>query len=401
MWQRSGASRVLVFTRQVLPYSQTFIREQTLALRGWWPWLVGLEPVSGVDPAPLEHFTLEPRPPRGRRALALHLRDWLWAANAEHEAQLRSRPALLIHAHFGTSAVWVWPLAQRLGLPLLVTLHGYDITVRPDWWQEGHGGRLHRRYPDRLRTLAHGGARFVAVSQGIRASAIRYGLPPERVVVHYIGVDIRRFQRQGPPIAQRPPRIVFAGRLVEKKGCEFLLRAAARLRDSLPQVELIIIGEGPLRPALEREARELGVNARFMGALDHDAVRLHLDAARVVCVPSVEAANGDAEGLPMIVLEAAAMGVPVVTSARLQSGEGIIDGRTGFLCSERDPEALALRLRQILTDNSLASRMSAAGVSLVRERFELAACTRSLEGLYDEVVRESSCVSAGEAAHSA
>ena len=80
------------------------------------------------------------------------------------------------------------------------------------------------------------------------------------------------------------------------------------------------------------------------------------------------------------------MGVPVITSASLAHGEGVLDGRTGYLCAQRDAAALAERLARILLDDSLANSMSAAAVTLMRERFDLRACTRTLERIYDAIV---------------
>jgi len=386
---RAGAPRVLIFTRELLPYSQTFIREQALSLRHWQPTLAGVRRVEGVDPAPLPCLTLARSGSLAAPAqFAAMAREWLWLADPLSLRRVRAGGYALIHAHFGPGAVWLWPLVRRLRLPLLVTLHGYDVWVKPQWWQSGAGGPVYRRYPARLRTLGRCGVRFLAVSEGIRERAIEYGLPPERVCVHYIGVDTTRFCMRGAPLALRRRRVAFIGRLVEKKGCTYLLQAFARLRADLPDAELAIIGDGPLRGSLQQQAQALGLQAQFLGALSHEQVRAQLDRARVVCVPSVQADNGDSEGLPMLILEAAAMGVPVVTSARLAGGEGVVDGRTGFVCAERAPDALAQRLHCVLVDDDRASAMSAAAAALVRERYELARCTRGLEAIYGEMVGE-------------
>jgi len=110
-----------------------------------------------------------------------------------------------------------------------------------------------------------------------------------------------------------------------------------------------------------------------------------LNEARVLCLPSLTAANGDAEGLGMVLLEAQACGVPVVTSARGGASEGIIDGVTGFSFAENDVEELSERLYAVLADDVRALAMSHAARQFVLEAFDIRKCTQQLEDLYEEV----------------
>jgi glycosyltransferase involved in cell wall biosynthesis len=116
-----------------------------------------------------------------------------------------------------------------------------------------------------------------------------------------------------------------------------------------------------------------------------DVATTLLAEARVFCLPSVTAESGDAEGLPLVVLEAQASGVPVVTSARGGATEGIRDGVTGYAFAERDVAALAERLIALLTDDALATRFSEAGPPFIGENHDLYGQTAQLEALYDRV----------------
>lgn len=382
------APRVAIYRSTLLPLSETFIRDQAKSLVRWQPTLFGdtlLADRLAVDGVPMH--TLGPDNRWGR----LHLRADLAAERLVGHSLSRSRllRALrpdLVHVHFATDAVILWPSVKRLGLPMLVTLHGYDINTRADWWRAGHSGRHMRSYPDRLIAMArHESVHFIAVSQAIRQSALDFGLPAERLSVKHIGVQTGLFAAEDAPPSQRRPEVLFVGRLVEKKGATYLLQAAAQLRERVPGLKLVILGDGPLRGELAAQALALGVNAEFLGAQPHSEVRRQLRTARVLCMPSITASNGDAEGLGMVLLEAQSTGVPVVTSARGGADEGMIDGLTGLAFDERNVDQLAAALETLMRDDARADAMALQAAAFVRERFDIAHCSQALEAHYDEV----------------
>lgn len=377
---------VAIYRTQILPLSETFVRDQALALRRWQPILVGEREIFKLPLLGLKAASLYEGPPRlWQRVLSVAHRS-LNTAPYRLTAQIKAKNARLIHAHFGFDGVEAWPIAKRLGVPLLVTLHGSDITTNMDWFRAGKAGRRWRSYPERLAKLA-GNPRvhFVAVSENIRNAAIAAGLPAGRVSVHRIGIDPSSFTNQGLPIAQRPPSILFLGRLVEKKGAAFLLEAFEAIRQNLPAATLVIAGDGPERAALEMRAQSIG-NVQFIGSYSHEQAQQLLAQARVLCLPSITAKSGDAEGLPIVILEAQAANVPVVTSARGGATEGIQDQYTGFAFPERDVKAMETRLLTLLTDDALATRFSLAGPDFIRKFHNLSVCTAGLERLYDEIV---------------
>ena len=385
---------VAIYRTQILPLSETFVRDQALALRRWTPVMVGERQIDALPLSGLRVLARHGGPPTLPQRLAgLAWRRLDRAAPATVRLIRRVRPRL-IHAHFGFDGVEAWPIARRLGVPLLVTLHGADITTRMDWFRSGKAGRRWTRYPDRLARLARERrVRFVAVSENIRRAALEAGLPVDRVHVRRIGVDTARFTPGGDPVPQRARRILFLGRLVEKKGCAYLIEALGRVRNELPDAELVVAGDGPDRAALENRARgEPGI--RFVGAVTRSEVMALLRQARVFCLPSVTAASGDAEGLPLVLLEAQASGVPVVTSARGGATEGILDGITGYAVPERDVSTLADRLVRILRDDGLAARLSAAAAAFVADRHDLLTQTADLERLYDRVAGVAECPTA-------
>jgi len=378
--------KALVYKSQLLPYSEVFIREQVMALRRWHPTLVGDKRLAnGLDLSGIDIRVLNPAGFLGK--LLRKLAYFTSIAPLPWVRGLAREKFDIFHVHFGTEAVHVWPLARALGLPMVVTLHGSDIAIHRDWWRSGKGGALMRGYPRHIARVArHPGVHFVAVSEAVRERAIARGIPAEKIHVCYIGVDIGRFVRGPVPVEQRARRVLYVGRLVEKKGCTYLVEAFARVQRAVPDAELVIVGDGPLHAELSAMAVRLGINATFTGALPSQEVRKRFDEARVFCLPSVVAANGDSEGLPIVIIESGACGVPVVTSAVGGATEGIVDGVTGFAFEERNVDQLADRLVRLLTDDALASSMSRAGAAFVRERFDIAKCTDQLENLYDSLV---------------
>lgn len=389
----SSRKTVLVYRNELLPISETFIKEQALALRQWRPLLVGRRLLHQL---PLDDLDVRVAGPQGS-TLAIRLlwkfRRALGASPSKVISELKSAHPRLVHAHFGMDALDAWPIARALKLPMLVTLHGYDINTHRTWWEAGHGGFRMRFYPRRLLRLAQQPqVSFVAVSEALRQRAIEFGIPAEKIAVSYIGIDTQKFRAGDMLITQRPPQILFVGRLVEKKGCQYLIEAMATVQKEVPRAQLTVIGDGPLRQDLERLAATNGIRVIFRGAQPTTEVKRELDASRVLCLPSITAQNGDAEGFGMVLLEAQACGVPVVSSALGGATEGIREGVTGFSFAERDTGALTRILVNLLRDEKMLSRMAAQAPRYVLDEFDLTRCTTHLQLLYDALLTELPCL---------
>jgi colanic acid/amylovoran biosynthesis glycosyltransferase len=297
---------------------------------------------------------------------------------------LAERRTALLHAHFGVEGVYAIETARALRVPLVTTLHGFDVTVSKS--QLLASKKISWvNYVAWRRTLFSEGAVFICVSEHIRRRAVEWGYPAERIVVLPIGVDVESIQPAG---FAETPRILHVARLVEKKGTSDLLRAFADVRTAVPDAELVIVGDGPLRASLEGLARDLGVAAavRFLGVQKHSETLRWLNRSRLLCLPSTTASNGDQEGLGMVLLEAGAAGKPVVGTDHGGIPEAVEDGSNGFLVPERDAAALADRLLAMLSDPQLCERFGKAGREMVVERFNLRRQTEKLESLYRTLI---------------
>ncbi|HWE13265.1 MAG TPA: glycosyltransferase [Solirubrobacteraceae bacterium] len=354
--------RVTVWREEVLPASETFIVNQLRAMRSWTPLLAGVRTRQSALAA-VPEFVVED----GSTSLAGRANRWLyWRLGTSPRLQRRLAATRLVHAHFGPDGARIARAARLARRPLLVTYHGYDATMP--------SSQLGIDY----RPLFRAAAGLICVSEFVRGRLVAAGAPEDKTSVLPIGIPI-------PPDAgaERAPRVLFVGRLVEKKGCADLLEALSGLPDP-PSVD--VIGEGPLRADLERLADDLRVPARFLGSRDPEYVARAMSSSLLLCVPCKAAASGDQDGLPMVFLEAAAHRLPVVSYASGGVPEGVADGETGLLAPEGDVVALARSLQAVVRDPELAGRLGSAGRARVEAMFDINRCTARLERLYDETV---------------
>lgn len=376
--EAEGRQVVAVFRSPLFHAHETFVRTHALGLRRYRPLVIGLEDKGHVPPG-LEGRILLP----GSGAEALRLR--LLSPGRAYAERVRAHAPRLIHAHFAPDGLIALPLALRLGIPLVTTLHGYDVSRRRSrlvasgrlsWIRYGlFGGRLRAQ-----------GRLFLAVSDALRAQALAAGFPPERTVTHYNGVDLARFPRPARP--RERGLILHVGRLVEKKGSAVLIRALAEVREAQPDARLVVLGEGPLRPRLEAQAAALGLSdhVSFLGARSSEEVAAWMARACLLAVPSVTAGDGDSEGLPTVLQEAAAAALPAVGSRHSGIVEAIEDGVSGFLVPEGEAGPLARRISDLLGAPRLRASMARASRAIAETKFDSARQNQLLENLYDRLI---------------
>ena len=194
----------------------------------------------------------------------------------------------VIHAHFGTDGALMLPLARSLGVPLIVTFHGFDATTTDEFARRSF--YLHRNYLRRRDDLKRDVRLFIAVSEFVKNKMIESGYSAEKIKVHYIGIDVSRFTPDY--TAKREPIVLFVGRLHETKGCKYLIQAMVQVQKIFPHVRLVIIGDGPLRSHLEELNRKSLRDTQFLGAQPSETVRAWLNKAKVLGGPSITANSG-------------------------------------------------------------------------------------------------------------
>lgn len=298
-----------------------------------------------------------------------------------HGTFVDRRPYDVVHCHFGPIGRLVDQLrGQRLIRgALITTFHGFDATRALD----EHGGAYYR-------SLFARGDLFLPVSEYLKRRLVAAGCPADKTIVHHMGLDCAKFRFRPPgPHTGSAPRLLTVGRLVEKKGIRYGIRAVAALAGDFPQIRYRVIGDGPLRPELETLVRQLGAGAvvELLGWRSHAEVREELVGSDLLLAPSVTAEDGDEEGIPVVLMEAMAIGLPVVSTFHSGIPELVAEDRSGVLVPPRDALALAAALRQLLRQPDRWAEMARQGRQTVEQQFDRRRLNDRLVQLYARAAR--------------
>jgi colanic acid/amylovoran biosynthesis glycosyltransferase len=314
---------------------------------------------------------------------------------------VRREQASILHAYFGPLGWRLLELKRTLGLPLVVSLLGDDVgpTIGPWWWWLVQSGRGRPDWPARLRELLAEGDLFLVEGPFMRQRLIDLGCPPAKV----------RVQRMAVPVAAMAPRgaaenrpgtpfvILFAGRFCEQKGLLYALDAVRQIAAQGGHVEFRIIGDETLtdgRHAAEVYAfvRRHGLRdqVRMLGFLNHDEYLEELRRADVFLHPSIVDREGIGEGgAPTTILEAQALGVPVVSTWHCDIPHVTIPGESAVLVPERDSGALAEALCGLRDDPALRTAMGLAGRRFIEARHDIEREVAALEDSYEMLLEGS------------
>lgn len=368
-------NRVVAIWRSTwLPPSETFVRNQANSLERWTPLPLGTRRrISAIS----NEADVVLYGPGTRENLARRLFE-LSSRSRRIRSILRRENVDLIHAHFGNEGILIAGEARRTGIPLVITVHGSEVTEKPR--TPGLRGLRYRR---RLSAALRSATTVIAVSDFIRQKAIDCGAPPATTLVHHIGIPLHA------PAAADVPRagVLFVGRLVEKKGVLDLILAVAALPSDLRHLKITIVGDGPLRASLEDTAREQGVNVAFLGSQTPEEVRSLMQACLMYAAPSRQSRSGDTEGLPTVVMEAGAAGAAVVGYSHAGIPDVVAHEVTGLLVEEGDVPALSRAIERLARNPDEARRFGIAARARISDGFDIRTQSKLLEEIYDAAVR--------------
>jgi len=283
----------------------------------------------------------------------------------------------LLHVHW-----WVpggfsfWP-GNAAGCPVVLTSHGTDLFLLD-------------RFPI-ARTLAgpifRSAAQVTVISNPLVDRVRKLGVPADRITVLPMPVSAERF---APPLhnVRDTGRLLFVGRLIERKGAEYAVRAVAALRKQGRAVRLTIIGDGPERTKLTALIEELGLREAvdLAGSLPHDDIAEHYRTASMLLMPAVTDWKGEQEGFGMVLVEAMASDLPVVATRCGGIPDVVTDGTTGLLVPERDAAALAAAAARLLDEPAFAVRLAEAAHLDLDRRFSPAGLAAGFDAVYRRAV---------------
>ncbi len=312
-----------------------------------------------------------PRPSSLLKRIAIFLKG-AWIAR-----QLEGRGVELVHTHFAwLSAIAAMVMGRLLDIPFTCTAHAYDI-----YWSEKN---------DLLRLTSSVAERVITISDANKKAILKNnpGVPEEKVSVIHCGIDLECFQ---PPPA-RPidsvVQITSVGRLRAKKGHETLIRACAKLQSQNVDFQCVIMGSGELEQPLKALISELKLNNRvtLAGATSQDWVRERLGRSDVFVLACVTEESGDRDGIPVSIMEAMAMGVPVISTPVSGIPELVRHEETGLLVTERNASELASAIERLAADEELRHRVAQNALNLICREYDINRNTAELRSLFEEAV---------------
>lgn len=303
-----------------------------------------------------------------------------WYRRAATVASLPKLDALV--CHFGPVGVATQCLKDLgvLNAPMLTFFHGYDVSR----WVDQHGAEAYRELFDR-------GSLVSPVSEHWAKRLEELGCPKERLAVHRMGIDCHNISFRARTAPQAGcVNITTVARLTEKKGIEYALRALARVRAESPELAFHyhVVGDGELRPQITELIDELQLRevVTLHGWQARTRVVELLDASHLFVLPSVTAADGDQEGIPVSLMEAMASGIPVVSTRHSGIPELVRHGDGELLVPERDVEALARAITRLLRDTESWSKIGHEGRKIVEKGFNLQTLNDKLAKTIAELV---------------
>jgi colanic acid/amylovoran biosynthesis glycosyltransferase len=283
----------------------------------------------------------------------------------------------IIHFHFGPNGL-LGVLLKDIGVvkgKVITSFYGYDITMY--------------KYKNKYDDLFERGDLILLLIDSWKKEFLNLGCNEQKIVVHKIGIDTNKipFSCSDKSRGDRV-KLITVARLVEKKGVKYAIQAVGEVIKKYPHIDYCIIGDGPLRNGIQNLINELHLNhnVRIVGWKAQEEVKKLMQDSDILLAPSVVGEDGDQEGTPVVLMEAMAHGLPVLSTQHSGIPELVQDGKSGFLVPERDVQALADRLEYLISHQELWPEMGRVGRAYVERHHDINKLNDRLVILYRKLL---------------
>lgn len=369
--------KVALFSTSFLPYSQTFIFDEINAHSENYEITVFCKDRQNEDIFPFDNY----HKPEGKIAEKIYQNIAYWP---KFDEIFQEEKFDLIHAHFGTGAVYALPYVKKYRIPFVVTFHGNDVAALVG---------TQRFLPKRWRYAAKSKQIFKLLDLGLAVSPelinmlTELGCDEQKLKLFRLGISLDKFN----PAPKPPPdplKFLLIGRFTEKKGHIYALKAFHSLIQKGHSAQLSFIGDGELMDECISYAKnnDLEDSILFLGVKQPQEVQDHINSSHVLLVPSVIAKDGDREGLPTVIKEANACGVPAIGTYHAGIPELIRDEHSGFLVEERSVEQLSDKMVYFLENPEKIAEYGSNARAIIEEKYNIIKEVARLENYYESIL---------------
>ncbi|OGW36934.1 MAG: colanic acid biosynthesis glycosyltransferase WcaL [Nitrospirae bacterium RBG_13_39_12] len=284
----------------------------------------------------------------------------------------------IVHCHYGPNGIFgVYLKETGIRSKIVTSFYGFDISEY-----------LLREGDDIYKNLFQKGDFFLPICQFFKRKLISLNCDERKIFVHNMGIDLKRYRYSERIIRSKENiKILTLARLDEKKGHEYAIKAIAKVIKKHKNIHYIIAGGGTLRSELESLVSELDIkkHVNFLGAIEQSEALVLYQQAHIFVLHSITASNGDQEGTPIVLLEAQAMGLPVISTYHSAIPEVVVDGKSGFLVPEKDVNALAEKLEYLIEHPEMWSEMGRNGRRIIEEKYDISKSNKRLAEIYQRL----------------
>ncbi|HHD2965219.1 glycosyltransferase [Clostridium perfringens] len=378
---------ILIYTSKFLPKSETFIYNQGNSLKKYNNIMFCCTKRENSDIFPEDNISVISDIRRNIvfiiNACLKRLKCYKLIPNKKLyyriEKIIKDNNIDLVHVHFAHNLIPIYPILSKLKIPTVVTFHGYDASTLLKY----------KSYVKTLNKMLNCKNIYgITVSKTMKDELIKIGIDKSKLIPQYIGTDLKFFNSKNKKKLKNKIKLLQVSRLCEKKGHVYTLRAIRRYIDLYEDnIEFTIAGDGPLRKDIENEIKKLNLekNVIMLGSVNKNEVKDLMSKTNIFVQHSITSVEGDKEGIPITLMEAMAMKIPVISTIHSGIPELVRDGKDGYLVKERDVEDFAKKIRLLVKNYN---KMCIDTEFWLNENFNIYENNKKLNDIYNHIINK-------------